>query len=89
MHEVQRELPSKNTKRVCRQGKKQHSTLNAAHNIVSNPEKCVPFRLADGMSFSSDPKLDVYTTENAAVHWVDREEGIFPLLLFRGTKRFK
>jgi hypothetical protein len=77
MHDIQRELPVKNRKNVRRQGKKQHSTFNAAHNIVSNPEKCVPFHLADGMNFSSDPNLDVYTTENAAVHWVDREEGIF------------
>eukprot|EP00978_Attheya_sp_CCMP212_P005419 scaffold12155_cov50-Attheya_sp.AAC.5 len=78
MHDIQRELPAKNRKNVRRQGKKQHSTLNAVHTIMSNPEKCVSFHLADGMIFSSNPNLDVYITEHATVHWVDREdEGVF------------
>eukprot|EP00978_Attheya_sp_CCMP212_P026235 scaffold85866_cov55-Attheya_sp.AAC.5 len=77
MHEIQRDLPVKNRTNVRRQGKKQHSTLNAAHNIMSNPEKCVPFHLADGTNFPSNPNLDLYTTEHTAVHWVDREEGVF------------
>eukprot|EP00978_Attheya_sp_CCMP212_P019864 scaffold56308_cov53-Attheya_sp.AAC.4 len=77
MHEVQRDSPAKNTKNVCRQGRKQRNLLEGAHNIISRTEKYVPFHLADGMHFPSNPNLDIYTTEHAAVHWVDRDEGVF------------
>ena len=77
MHEVQRDSPAKNTKNVCRQGKKQRNLLKGAYNIISRTEKCVPFHLADGMNFPSNPNLDIYTTEHAAVHWVDSNEGVF------------
>jgi hypothetical protein len=29
------------------------------------------------MIFPSNPNLDIYTTEHTAVHWVDRDEGVF------------
>jgi hypothetical protein len=43
---------------------------------MSDSEKCVPFHLADGVNFSSNPKSDACATEHAAVHWVDREDGV-------------
>jgi hypothetical protein len=86
MHDIQTHIPAKNRKNVRRQGKKQHNLLHVAKNIISNSEKCVPFHLADGMNFSSNPNLDVYTTEHAAVHWVDREVGVFSVFVIPRDK---
>ena len=78
--EARTEQVQKNTKKLCRQNKKEHK-LEGVFEIKANQSKSLSPEEAHGMTFGPNPDLDVYTSETAKVHWIDRENGVFSVMV--------
>jgi hypothetical protein len=82
MTEVRRDMPLKNTKRICRKEKKNQYLCNDVLTIETNQTKRIPEHMVvDGMMFGPTPDLDIYKSDNASVHWIDKENGVFSALI--------
>jgi hypothetical protein len=81
MNEVRREMPLKNTKSVRRQAKKDHKLFHDVRIIKSNKVKSVMVNSVDCMQFGPTPDLDIYKSNKASVHWVNKEDGVFSVFV--------
>ena len=71
----------KNTKSVRRQAKKDHKLFHDVQIIKSNKVKSVMVNPVDCMQFGPTLDLDVYKSNKASVHWVNKEDGVFSVFV--------